>query len=241
MGFQGFVNNQPAPGVPGDFAAMNPEATILSVPGGLIADSVSPPIVANMGFANINTGIVSGGYSDGDAIGFIHRDNQTLIMPLVDQPANLYIKPGLPVTLFDAGSFWGRFTGPNGAVEGESVYANVMHGALFSSVISQYGPASGVPDPTSFATGFIFQVNSVVSGIFQKGQLIYKPGDPTFPRDVRIVDQVNGTPGGAGIYSLSKSSIPFSNDIVAIQFVLTQYLVDRTVASGEIAPISSWH
>lgn len=246
MGFQAFVNNQPAPGVAGDFAAMNPEATLLSVPGGLVADSLNPPIVGNMAFANPNNGNVSSIFTRWNSVGFVHRDNQALIQPLVDQPGTLVLKPGLAVTLFDAGSFWGKFASINGAVAGEAVYADVNSGALFSADITQYGPLAAVTgnDVTATAGTNILNVGSVASGTIKEGQLIFPQNFPDqLPLNMKIVKQLTGTPGGAGTYTLNMNvaaNLPAGIVYVLISYILSPFFVDRTVQSGEVAQISSW-
>lgn len=231
--FQKVVNIQPAPGVVGDFASANPIASVLSVPGGLVAD-LAGVIVGNMAFANPNTGIASSNYTAGDVIGFVHRENQALITVFL-QDATLVVPQGLMVTLHDAGEFWGKFVG--GATLGQKVFANVTGGAL-SSAVAGATPGQGVTANTSTATAGVLTVVTMGSGTMAVGQIVT---GGTLPANTRITAQLSGTPGGAGTYQLSNPAAATAAAVVTGTLnVETQWSVGRTVLANEIAPITTW-
>src|SRR4051812_44935124 len=108
-GFQGTVNVQPAPAEAGDFASRNPRAVALSGPGQFVApdDGVA---VGRFCWVDTNTGTVSQSYVPGYQIGFIHRNNQAVIVEFLGFNT-MQVLAGLPVTPFIQGDFWATFAG----------------------------------------------------------------------------------------------------------------------------------
>jgi len=123
-GFQGQVNQYPAPAVAGDFASANPRASVLGGPGQFVA-----------GAAGVNTGLFA--WSDANGVvlntaasgaptGFVHRDHQALQMNLLAQ-AGINIPQGMPVTLHSAGDFWVQTS--TAATPGQKIFAKLADGS----------------------------------------------------------------------------------------------------------------
>src|SRR4051812_37924461 len=119
-GFQGQVNNQPAPGEGGDFYGVNPRVIELAGPGQYVAPA-GGLIVGNFCWADPDTGAVSQSYVPGNALAFLHRENNALITDFLGI-ATLVVPAGFPITLFSQGDFWAKFK--NSGVPGDTVYAD---------------------------------------------------------------------------------------------------------------------
>ncbi len=128
MSFQKAVQPYQAPAVAGDFAAHNPNASMLAGEGALVSgtDGVTVGVFA---WADAE-GKVSNTKTPGARIGFVHREQQASITSYLAEHGNK-ILPGQIVTLMTGGDFWAHFAA--GAEIGQNVFANDTDGTLKAS------------------------------------------------------------------------------------------------------------
>jgi hypothetical protein len=150
MGFQTIINRQPGLAVEGDFADANVRANVLAPPSvpnqgpsgypgaaGVVAMIAAPlaltsgllPVIGYFAWLDQVTGYVqlSNNVPGGDGaakIGFVGRQGNLANAAMLQQflaDDTLLVLPGREITLYDQGSFWGRFAG--GATVGQKVFA----------------------------------------------------------------------------------------------------------------------
>ncbi|MFT8472703.1 hypothetical protein [Acetobacter persici] len=129
MAFQTQINAQPAPGLPGDFASLNPTATFPAGEGALVAAAGGCTIGA-FGWVQADGRSVANAPASGTTTapdGFVHRDLSGQISSLFDE-SSLTIPQGFPVSLFTAGDFWATST--TAASPGQAVFAATTDGSL---------------------------------------------------------------------------------------------------------------
>lgn len=216
-GFQTLVNNQPAPGQPGDFYGVNPRAVVLSAntplgsagagAAGAVGQLVAPAgglIVGHFAWADLTTGVVSQSYDANGQLGFLHREEQCIITTYLGFSTYM-VNQGFPVTLFSQGDFWGLFAA--GATPGQRVYADPDTGALLAAT-------DGSPPAVVSATGSIgasftgvvaanVLTASAVTGYLSPGDIVTGAG----VAGVALGPQLTGTPGGAGTYTLTNGNV----------------------------------
>ena len=122
-GFQNAMNIYPAPGVEGDFASANPNASMLASEGALVAGSSGLTVgyfawVVNGVASNAGTGIPSG---------FVHREGQATITTWLGQASQL-IQPGREVTLMTRGDFFARTS--TATTIGQKIFASLTTGQV---------------------------------------------------------------------------------------------------------------
>lgn len=233
-GFQKFVNQQPAPGEPGDFYGANPRMSIPSPQGGFKVGT-DPLIVGNFAWANPATGLAESNAANGGLLGFVHRENQTVITDFLGE-SRMAVQAGFPVTLMGRGEFWASF--PAGAEVGNPVYANDATGApqvaAGGATITNFVVASRVPVPavtdantTIAAQTGVMTVAAMASGTLEVGMVLSWPGKNANAR-AEITAQLTGTPGGAGTYATS-----YTNRAAVAATTVTG-------TQGTMAKISSW-
>lgn len=212
VGFQKQAYYNPAPAVEGDFASTNPRATVLAGPGGLICGDAGV-IVGRFAWATDE-------YIDGDGApasvnntgsgpvtGFVHREQQGLIEVYLEE-ATMQVPAGFPITLFEGGDFWVMNNGAAQALPGMKAYANYADGKVSFAASGAPGTASGsassIAASTSSVTGSIsgnvLDVTAVGSGTVYPGTTI---SGTDVASGTQIVEQLSGTPGGIGTYSVS--------------------------------------
>ena len=103
MPFQSTVNLNPAPAVQGDFASVNPFASVLAGPGALVAPA-SGLTVGNFCWVG-PAGQVSQSYVAGYQIGFLGRNEQALITNYLGE-VSMVVPAGFMVNVFNSGDFW---------------------------------------------------------------------------------------------------------------------------------------
>ena len=131
MGFQNLVNRQPAPAVEGAIASANPRASMLAGDSALVSGA-NGVTVGRFAFARNDNGQV--GNVDPGApyrVGFVGLSNPVLITAWLGG-ASMLLQPGIEVTLFVEGDFWGRFVS-GAAVIGQKVFASLTDGTLKSA------------------------------------------------------------------------------------------------------------
>lgn len=225
MGFPRQVNTAYAFGVAGDFASRNPNFSVLSNANGFVA-GLNGATIGAFGWADpTNTYINSTG--SGPVTGFVGRfglsaDIQT---PGPGYPdASFTIPAGAPMTVFNGGDFLVVNNSANSTVVGQKVYASYANGLaiLFaatgtpptgatatSATLTKIVSAStgGALPTTNTCTagisGTVMTVSAVGSGsVLGAGQTISGTGiDP----NTTIVNQLTGTAGGTGTYTVSIS------------------------------------
>lgn len=193
-GFQTLVNRQPAPGQPGDFYGVNMRAVVLgsNVPYGgsgaggqaAIGQLVAPIgglIVGNFAWADLTTGAVSQGYDSSGQLGFLHREEQAIIVTYLGI-STYVVNQGFPITLFSQGDFWAKFAA--GAVPGQNVYADPASGAAISAasapVADSITASIGFTGTGTLVTGTpTLTIAATTNGILSIGDVITAVDVPT--------------------------------------------------------------
>lgn len=208
QGFQRQVNVQPAPGVEGDFCDRNPRYIVDAGPGGLIAGA-SGLIVGRFAWATYppdadGSPAVVNNSGGGPVTGFVHRDQQGLIVNFLTEAA-MTMQAGFPVTLFSGGGFWAKNVGLTEARNGMKAFASTLDGTV------SFAAAGTIPGGASGATSAVVQttltlvggiadniltVASVSAGAVYNGSILSSNAVGT------VVKQLTGTAHGAGTYLL---------------------------------------
>lgn len=232
MGFQTNINNQPAPGVAGDFASANPRATMLAGPGQIVAGPAGVT-VGQFVWVDESTGIAYA-YGSGVPNGFVANELQAQITQWLAE--NTYLIPaGMPVTVYKMGEFWAR--ADTQAIPGQKVYAKYADGSLTTAAAGSPPQAASVTASIAAAaatsvTGSIapsttpdgragvttLTVTAVASGTLVDGATIAGTGVTT---GTKIVSQLSGTTGGVGTYEVDIPQTVASTTITASYGVMT--------------------
>ena len=224
-GFQTLVNNQPAPGVAGDFYGANPRAVVLAGPSNLVAPA-GGLIVGNFAWADLTTELVSQDYNPNGQLGFLRRSDQAIITEYLGF-STFVLNAGFPVTLFSQGDFWGLFAA--GATPGQKVYADPATGALIAGGASAPAVTSVTASAGASFTGVVATnvlTASAVTGYLTPGDIVNGAGVV----DVVLGAQLTGTPGGAGTYTFVHA------DVSSEAMTSTSTQLDVTaVGSGTLA------
>lgn len=214
-GFQSIVNRQPAPGQAGDFYGVNPRAVVLGsnvpngAPGaggaGAVGQLVAPLgglIVGNFAWADLNTGAVSQGFDPTGQLGFLHREEQAIIVTYLGI-STYVVNQGFPITLFSQGDFWGKFAA--GATPGQFVYADPDSGALISAATAPVSDSITASIGASF-TGVVATnvlTVSALTGYLTPGDVVSGTGVVS----IVLGPQLTGPVGGAGTYTLTHADV----------------------------------
>lgn len=126
--FQKQVNAHQAPAVAGDFASINPHASLLTGEGALVAGA-DGVIIGVFAWADEN-GMVSNKKTSGARLGFVHREQQGTLTQFFEGYGNTILS-GQTMTLMVKGDFWATFA--DGATIGQYVHANDTDGSLKAS------------------------------------------------------------------------------------------------------------
>lgn len=129
MPFQNQVFQEPAIGVPGDFASNNPYANVLAGEGALVAGAAGVNVAAFAWIQSDGQTVLNAPQSGSTAApdGFIHRELQALIANLYDE-TTMTIPEGYMVSLFAAGDFYAVSNAA--ATRGQKVFASTTDGSL---------------------------------------------------------------------------------------------------------------
>lgn len=232
-GFQQFVNEQPAPACAGDFASSNPRASVAAPAGGF---RVAPDESVRVGFfawATPATGLVHSEETGASILGFVHRENQTVITDFLDY-AREVVQSGFAAVLHSKGDFWAQFQ--SGAAVGDIVYADAATGEPTTDDDSGANPDTGftvltaVPVDAVFTgsiaiTTGVLTVSAVASGVVEAGQFLSGTG---ILKNVQVGPQLTGTTGGVGTYA--------TNNVGRAAVSSTTL----TGVQGKLAKISTW-
>lgn len=233
--FQQFVNTQPAPGQPGDFAGAQLRTSGTAPSNGWRAapDVVTPagnvPAVTVGNFAwgvptngdPLVNGVLAGYYQPLAVIGFVHREQRNAgLLTNFLQSSRYSMQAGYEVDTQSRGEFWASF--PAGATRGQKVYADPLTGAP-----SAAATGSGVQFAitASLANTGVLTV-TVTAGALAAGQVVTGTG---VPAGSYIVSQLTGSAGGTGTYQLNQGVTLGSRAMTATGILETQFYVSQAV------------
>ncbi|MGF6444385.1 phage cement protein [Paraburkholderia youngii] len=225
MGFPRYINTQAAPAVVGDFCDSNPRATLNAGEGKFVAG----PEGVYVGRFVWEDGRVLNNYGAGAPSGFIHREQQALIVDWLAE-ASLKVQPGYGVTAFTAGGFWVRNDGDATVTRDQVAYANNSNGKIRFDGNWADTSLTGQIDP-NVATGSIdgdtLTVTAVTTGVLAVGQTITGADIADGTTIIAL-----GTGAGAeGTYIVDTAQTVDETSFVASGGVLTVTEVD----SGDLA------
>jgi len=210
-GFQTAVATTSAPAVEGDFASRGPRFPVLAGPGGLVAGALgltvgrfawwTPPLDPN------DAPTVANNFGAGPVTGFVHREQQGLITTYLAD-ASMVVPQGFGVSLHSGGDFWVKNNGSGEALIGQKAYADFATGkASFAATGSPSTGASvtGAIAASTFSVtgsiaGNVLSVSAVGSGTVVNGATI---SGSNIASGTKIVNQLTGTAGGIGAYTVS--------------------------------------
>lgn len=219
MPFQSQVNINPAPGLPGDFAAAYPRGGVLAGPGALV---VGPAGLAVGRFAWIDpTGTYASNTGIGLPAGFVHRSFGNAMIQTYLAETSILIPSGYECHLHNAGDFWALNDGTATATIGQKVYAQFGTGkvttgltgtpptgssvtaavaASTASVTGSIAPGTQGVTGTESASYGVMTVTAVGSGTLVVGGTLSGTNVVT---GTQITGQTSGTTGGIGVYSVN--------------------------------------
>lgn len=203
MGFQTQINSQPAPAEEGDFAGVNPRASVLGGPG-MYSAPVGGLIVGRFAWVDPTTGQVSQSFIDG-LLGFLHRETNAVITEFLGE-STYVVNKGLPVALFDQGDFWAKFDA--GATPGQRVWADPSNGKAIAGgstapVLDSFTADAGFGGTSQQGAAFTIAVTtnvatiSALSGWVEAGDSITSASLGTVTLGARLT----GSPGGVGTFT----------------------------------------
>jgi hypothetical protein len=210
-GFQQQVYSQPAAGVAGDRASLNPLFSYDAGPGGLVAGSslfvgrfawATSPLDPN------GTPTIANSFGAGLPSGFLMRSQQALNTTFLSN-AGMQVQPGMQCELQIAGDFWVVNDGSTEVLVGQKAYADLATGKVsFAATASpNTGPSatgSTITASTFSVTGSIagdvLTVSAVTSGTIVNGATVSGTGIAT---GTQVLSQLSGTPGGVGTYRVN--------------------------------------
>lgn len=208
--FQTHTNQLQAPGIAGDFASANPRATALSSQYYNTAGFQAGPNGLTIGlfcWLDPSTYSIASNSGSGVPNAFVHLETQALITTYLTA-YGLTVPAGFPAGfLFDAGDFWVVNNGTNEAIPGMKAYANNSTGvATFAATGAPTTAGSG--DASSIAAGTASVTGSITNNILtvsagsglKIGGILSGTGVAT---GTRLINQLTGTTGGAGTYTVS--------------------------------------
>lgn len=166
MAFQQTMQVTQAPGIPGDFASVNPRHSALSVPGGYVAGP-NGVTVGLFAWADTATATQLSNAGTGAPTGFMHRDMQALITAY---PATfgMTIPAGQSAAeIFNGGDFWVKNAGTSAVAIGMKAFANNTNGTV--SFAATGTTVSGATETrwsaqTMGATGEVIKMTTVPLG-----------------------------------------------------------------------------
>lgn len=236
-GFQGFVNAQPAPAQQGDFAGSNIRTSLSAGPQGYNSDGTVT--VGWFAFGTPNNGdqsanpppesIASGTHTSGSLVGFVHRENQGIIVPFLSYFVEL-IQSGFNVTLMSRGDYWTQFAGA--VTRGQAVYADATTGQptvsaggniptafVVLDTVAADASFTGVLAYAHAGDEFLTLTASAVTGVIGVGQFLNGAG---VGNNVYILQQLTGSPGAAGTYLVSGGAAVSSEAMTSTEGKMTR-------------------
>gem|GEM_PF-564805 len=250
-GFQTQVFSQPAIGVAGDFASLNPYSMFDVGAAGLVAGAngvtvgrfawVTSPLDANNGPSVANS---SGA---GNVSGLVLRNQQGLNTTFLSY-AGMTVPAGLPVALATGGDFIVVNEGSAQALRGMKAYAAFATGAISFAAAGAPTTASATlstiangtaASTTGSITGNIMTVSAVASGTIFPGAVVSGTGVVS---GTSVLAQISGTTGGVGTYYVD---VP-EQTVASTTLTITPLVLDAsggsitgTIALGDVVVSSS--
>lgn len=209
MPFQTTINDYQAPGVPGDFASLNPYSSVLAGNSALVAPA-GGLTVGNFFWVG-PTGQTSQSFVSGWQIAFLGRNEQALITQFL-QEATMVVPQGFMVTGFNGGDFWANF--PAGAAVGNFVFADPNDGTPVANSTNS-APTLGTATASAGFSGTanvtngsaVLTVATVVHGIVSVGDVVTdSTTGANIPAGTTILNQLTGAAGGVGTYTMSANA-----------------------------------
>jgi hypothetical protein len=238
VSFQTSTQLQPAPGVEGDFSSANPWASVLAGPNAIVA-GVGGVTVGRFAWLDQATNSVATNYGTGPVAGFVHRNQQGLIVTYLAE-ASMNVPQGFGVTLHDGGDFWVRNAGANQVVPGMKAYANYATGAVTFAATGA-PPTGGVVTAAIAASTFsvtasiadsVMTVTAVGSGTVVAGATISGTGVTS---GTTVTRQLTGTTGGVGTYAVSIPQTVASTTVSGAYGTMTvSGVTSGTLAVGDV-------
>lgn len=163
MPFQSNVAVNPAIGVPGDFASVNPRQFVVSgtLNQRMVAQPVTGALAGGFGYLNADGTVTSittyaNAAANPSRIGFIHRYMGSGLIVNWLAESSMFIQPGQPVELFATGDFFAVATAITGTpTRGAAVIWDPVTGNI------NIGAAVGA---ATVDTGFILLSETAVAG-----------------------------------------------------------------------------
>lgn len=242
-GFQTQVNIYPAPGVEGDFASNNPRASAVTSEAGFVAGTEGVTIGRFCWLDHEDSVTVySHGMATEKPIGFVHREQQALITQYLGE-SSMQVPTGYPVTAFSRGDFWAKVTGSTAATVGATVYATYATGEITVGSAATSATCTAAMGATTTATlgasivsctgaADILTVGSLTGtgSYISVGDVLVGTG---IPEDTVVLEQLTGTPGGAGTYQTSKATTISAASATSYGNVVNITAVTGYVSVGE--------
>jgi hypothetical protein len=228
-GFQSFVNNELPIGVPGDFASVNPHASVNGGQGQFVA-APGGVNVAVFGWFDPSTGLGHNYYTPNSFLGFVHRENNGLITQFLGI-ATMQVVPGNIVTGQEAGEFLGIFAA--GCSAKQKVYCDPVTGAL--SAAATGGSITGGNTGASVANSVLTTTDADATGTAAAvGMIAYNGGLPPGT----YIASAAGTGSGTHLWNLANvdgTAIPNIAGPVTISLrgiIETNYTTMEAVAAN---------
>lgn len=209
MSFPTKVNAQPAPGIPGEFASLNPYSSVVAGPGALTA-GVSAIVGLFHWVTSTNT-IESNCPTTPLSVpqGFLGNETQALITVWLGQ-SSMQVPQGVGVTLFDRGDFFVRNLFAASAY-GNKVFVNkfgqvlpAAAGSFPTTDASSVGSISSAHIDNGTTLGTTGNVLTVVTGSgLEIGQTI---SDSVTGVLIGTITSLGTGTGGAGTYNLNANA-----------------------------------
>ena len=157
MGFQTQIHINPAQGVPGDFASVNPMVYQLAGEGAMVADSSGVTIgtFAVLNAAGTVTSLPSAAPTDSSRIMFVKGGFNAQIVTWLAE-SSMTIQAGQPVEGYVKGDFYAKAGVIGGSgVRGESILWNITDGTL---------SVGGTASSTLLDTGYKLVTETATAG-----------------------------------------------------------------------------
>lgn len=217
MSFQTTINDYQAPGVPGDFASLNPYSSVLAGNGALVAPA-GGLTVGNFFWVG-PLGQTSQSFVSGWQIAFLGRNMQALITQFL-QEATMVVPQGFMVAGFNGGDFFANF--PAGAAAGNFVFADPNDGTPVANSTNA-APTLGTATASAGFSGTAtlngtttLSVTAVTHGVVTNGDVVTdSTTGSNIPAGTTIVAQLTGIAGGVGTYQMSAVGVAAVGDTIA--------------------------
>lgn len=234
-GFQSFANNLLPIGLPGDFADVNPRASIDAGPGAFVA-GIGGVTVGVFAWFDPVSGLATSYFRPNCILGFVHRENNGLITLFLGI-ATMQVVPGNMVTGQAQGGYLGVFLA--GATVGQKVYADPLTGALSAAATGQ-GVAGSYTASTVTASVLTTTDANLTGSAAAVGQIVT---GGTLPEGTYILSAgaVGGGTHAWNLANLNGTAIPNQGAFVSANTGKqeTAYKVSSPVAANAVGTGSS--